>query len=189
MKGAQFKSFVGGLSPDDGLPLRSWDRQPTERDKAWKAFVAYRDLGVERTLREAAKAVGLTLGHVGRWSAQHQWKRRAEEMDRHLDRVAQHEREAAIKEMARKHVMAAEFMWRKALEVIQKTPTEDIAIRDAIAMFRAAIPAERQGRLAEQAHIPANTSAQLFGNIDDEDGDFLDGRTIAGKRYNELGAG
>lgn len=178
----QFTTLVGGISPEDGLPLHTWDRQPTERDKAWKAFVVYRDLGVDRTLREAAKAVGLTLGHCGRWSSQHQWKRRAEDMDRHLDRVAQHEREAAIREMARKHVLAAQYMWQKALQVIQETDAKDIAIRDAIAMFRAAIPAERQGRLAGMAHIPKPQLGGLFGDLDEEESEMLDGRRAESKR-------
>ena len=40
-------------------PEHPWERQPGERDGAWSAFVAYRDMPPgERTIRKAAAATG-----------------------------------------------------------------------------------------------------------------------------------
>lgn len=75
--------------------IEPWEKQPRESSKAFYAFAIYRDLGaprshakVERILRESGTA-GPSM--VRAWSTRHDWVRRAEAYDAHLDRERQHE--------------------------------------------------------------------------------------------------
>lgn len=84
---------------------RPWDRQKGESEAAYRAFLAYRDLGPGRT-REAAYAT--TYGHGGgtkkapagqftKWCDEHRWVDRCRHWDNHL----QAERDRAAAERAR----------------------------------------------------------------------------------------
>ncbi|MYZ35856.1 MULTISPECIES: hypothetical protein [unclassified Streptomyces] len=65
-----------------------WMRQDGETDPAYQAFAAYRDLGsADRTLGEAARGVGKSLGLIKRWSFTHNWVERARAFDQHLTGV------------------------------------------------------------------------------------------------------
>ncbi len=72
-----------------------WDRQPGEGDEAWVAFVIYRDLGADRTLKRVREELGKSDTMVERWSSTHQWVYRSAEWDKHLDQELQ---KATIKE-------------------------------------------------------------------------------------------
>ena len=128
---------------------RPWDRLPRESDQAWQAFREYRDLGPGRTAQRVADIVGKSTFHIHTYSSRFAWVQRARAFEEWLDGKRIDEFEKSVRDMARKHALAAEFMWRKAMEVIQKTPVEEITIRDAIAMFRAALPMERTSRAAD----------------------------------------
>jgi hypothetical protein len=72
-----------------GLP-NPWERREHESDPAWQAFREYRDAGPDRSLggvvrRSTDGRPGRSLALVKRWSARHEWRRRVEAYDRHLD--------------------------------------------------------------------------------------------------------
>lgn len=66
-----------------------WDRQEGETSPAWRAFVTYRDLGYDRSLRGAAEELQKAQSLLARWSSRHQWVVRAQAYDTHLDQVHQ----------------------------------------------------------------------------------------------------
>lgn len=69
--------------------VQLWDRQPTEPAKAYRAFTVYRDLGVGRTLRAAAKAMQRSRSLLDHWSAQWNWISRADAWDAMIRASAQ----------------------------------------------------------------------------------------------------
>lgn len=87
---------------DPNIP--TWDRQPYETKNSFLAFSIYRDLGPTRTVLQAHKKYCQTrglpepksTGYSGMWSSQHHWSRRAEEYDRHMERIKQEAREDAV---------------------------------------------------------------------------------------------
>jgi hypothetical protein len=85
---------------------RPWDRQKGETEAAYRAFLAYRDLGSTRSLPklEAQRAAGKPRGGCGaisryeQWSADQHWVDRCRHWDNHL----QAERDAIAAAEARK---------------------------------------------------------------------------------------
>lgn len=67
---------------DDREP---WERLDGESPRAFAAFAAYRDLGVERSLRKVHRDTGHSMGLLSTWSSHNRWVVRAEAWDRHLD--------------------------------------------------------------------------------------------------------
>lgn len=61
--------------------LRPWDRQPGETSKAYEAFVIYRDMGANRTVRRTAQDLTKSEQLIKGWSSKHHWVRRVEAFD------------------------------------------------------------------------------------------------------------
>lgn len=87
-----------------------WDRRPEETDKAWIAFVYYRD-SKPRSLEVTAKECGGTAGKlrvVQGWSGKHEWVSRCHAYDSWIDRTKT--QPAVVKaagEMAERHIRLA----------------------------------------------------------------------------------
>ncbi|MEJ7638741.1 MAG: hypothetical protein WKF75_12385, partial [Singulisphaera sp.] len=64
----------------------SWERQPREGERAFAAFLAYRDLGPGRTHEATRKRLGKRPGYlkpIERWSALRDWRLRSSAWDDH----------------------------------------------------------------------------------------------------------
>lgn len=99
------------------MGTQPWDRQPDETDKAWRAFVTYRDMD-NRTLEKVAPIVGTQPAAVEKLSARWGWRSRCDAWDRERDRMerdarAQAQRDA-IKSMTERHTAIASSMQRLA---------------------------------------------------------------------------
>jgi hypothetical protein len=93
-----------------------WDRQPDETDKAWAAFVIYRDLGSIRTVARTTKELGKrNPQHVEDWSRKYGWRFRVEEYDRDQDRKAREEAErirlAEVERQTKEMLTVTRSMW------------------------------------------------------------------------------
>lgn len=63
--------------------LDAWERQPSESPKKYGQFLAYRDIGLTRTLTKAAQKLTLAHGHVKHLAAWYRWLDRAAAWDAH----------------------------------------------------------------------------------------------------------
>lgn len=96
-----------GSKPVDFTPAEGvdpWDAQPGESDKAFAAFVAYRDMGPDRAIRKVVKELGQKERYVSvlnKWSSAWGWVTRARAWDAHVDRA---ERQAVLAEAEKKAV-------------------------------------------------------------------------------------
>jgi hypothetical protein len=69
---------------NDHPPQNLWDKRETESDKAYAAFLLYRDLGRGRSLAKASSTLDKPtskLRQFGTWSAQHGWVERVAAWD------------------------------------------------------------------------------------------------------------
>lgn len=78
-----------------------WERDAGETDKAFAAFVAYRELGTGRSLEKVGAKWGKTGGYqkvLERWSSQYDWGKRVSAYDDHLAGIAVQSVENGIRE-------------------------------------------------------------------------------------------
>jgi hypothetical protein len=87
--------------------LMPWERQPLESERAYAAFVTYRDQGDERSVRQVARTRELHETQCQRWSGRWRWSERVMAWDRHLGAVATKEKEKAVREMTVRHASLA----------------------------------------------------------------------------------
>lgn len=102
-------------------PHNPWNQRPTETDRAFRAFMVYLHLGVNRSHRAAARSFGCSARNLGDWSKKHDWVKRARDYDAHMDAV----RAAAIEAQ----VMADGVRWAKEY---QRHREEQLALGKAL---------------------------------------------------------
>ena len=67
---------------------KPWERQKGESEKAYEAFVAYRDMGEKRTLIAVAEKLGKSDTLIRRWKDRWEWKERVRAYDNGLEKEA-----------------------------------------------------------------------------------------------------
>lgn len=68
--------------------LQPWERRPDETDRAWEAWLVYRDMGPGRSVAEASRRLNISKTTINSWSTRHAWLERVKPFDRHMDRAA-----------------------------------------------------------------------------------------------------
>ncbi len=103
---------------------KPWERQKGETHKAFAAFLVYRDLGPDRTIKLAGKSIGRISDGYDRmsedWSAKYGWVARAASYDSHLDsiRVAEAARHAVTWE--RRRLAALDRKWALGQRMMER---------------------------------------------------------------------
>lgn len=117
-----------------------WERQKGESRASFAAFVHYRDMGpLKRSKVECARQVGRSLRLIGVWMSQHQWVRRADLWDLHLDRVARQAEEDAIIEMRQRHIAVGQLMVSKGVQKLTGDEANGIIALDVNSLTPRAI--------------------------------------------------
>lgn len=105
------------------LPFESWERLPGESGAAYAAFSAFRDCGLDRTIRKAVESAETDRARRDKrynvwrnWSTQFRWKERAADYDRHIERLKQTELRKTIEAQGEKH----REVTGKMLDVVSK---------------------------------------------------------------------
>ncbi len=111
----------------DENDIDSWEQSPTEPAKAYSAFCAYRDMGLARSLAKTAQALNHPPGYkqtLWEWSTKYAWQSRCRDYDQHMERVAQLEKENAIREMINRHARDAVKIQQMVMESLETTSLE-----------------------------------------------------------------
>lgn len=107
-------------TPSPTLEEGIWTRQPGETARAYECFSAYRDLGPGRSMVEAYRhktgkeTAKQSSGHWNTWYRVHDWRRRAEAYDHHLDELGR-KAEAEAWEKRRRDLVEEQFELSKAM--------------------------------------------------------------------------
>jgi hypothetical protein len=135
---------AAGVTLTDGVEL--WERQEGETRLRYGQFRAYRDQGVNRTLRETAETLGKSYDHIRHVAAAFLWSDRAAAWDAHLvaqftarwgdERIKAAERDARLLQALT--AKAAEGL--RALNGAALSPNEllrliDVVLRHSRALF------------------------------------------------------
>ena len=105
------------------MPFESWERLAGESGAAYAAFCAYRDFGPERNIRKTVDVAEPDEGKRDKryrlwrqWSMKYQWRERAADYDRYLDKLKQAELRKTIEAQGEKH----REITGKMLNVVEK---------------------------------------------------------------------
>ena len=137
--------------------IRPWDRQAGESSKAYEAFVTYRDLGAERSIRRVAEALSKSVPLMGRWSSAHGWPARAAAWDS----VPARKTEEAYEDMARRIAAQHERLSTKLMDRLERNLELLPEGADPTIRWSTAHGAARQGHvLATDLSKPQDTARE-----------------------------
>lgn len=136
--------------------LEAWERQRGEGDKAWEAFMLYRDAGQEggipkRTQREVCLRLfpgrdptKARTSDIGEWSIKWRWRERTEAYDRHLDGIKREAFAAALQRDAELNIAAYRTMRNRGSAKLVQLAAENIAPSLAVKMVDTGITGLRR---------------------------------------------
>lgn len=147
--------------------LELWERQPGESEKAFEAFVIYRDMGLQRGVRKVGDQLHKSLTLMSRWSSAYNWPERAAAWDREQDRIVREAQQEEIKKMRKRHADLAYVMLMKAAKALKNMPDDEIKAADINRMVEVGSKLERisrgdVGEVVEERQGEAAPSAVTF---------------------------
>jgi hypothetical protein len=129
-----------------------WERQPSEPNRWFARFEAYRLAGPGRSLLGSVNAERLCRRAVKTHSIPHawaeqarrwRWRERAEAWDEHQRQLARAAHAQAVEEMNHRHVQQAKALQAKGLERLRSCGSEELALRDVVRFVVEASKLER----------------------------------------------
>lgn len=135
---------------DNDTPL--WERQPGESEKAFTAFVKYRDTPIkDRSIPKCCTAFygSLSAAKVRvwqRWSINWRWRVRVAAWADEQDRLAREAQIAELKAMNRRHVQIGTALQTKAIERLQHLAADMLLPSDLLRFMTEGVRLERVAR-------------------------------------------
>lgn len=129
---------------------KPWERQKGESDKAYEAFVTYRDMGTDRSIRAVAQKLGKSRTQIGKWSSGWEWTERVRAYDNELEKEARAQAVKDRKDMTSRHIKIAMQLQKKALEALTSLEVEAMTPKDIKEFIKMATDLERLNRTLEE---------------------------------------
>ncbi len=129
------------------LPYESWERIPGESGQAFAAFCVFRDFGLDRNIRRAMTAGGISGRRYDvwrNWSTRFQWARRAAAYDGYLDRLKRAEREKTIAAREEAYRAATEKMLAVVTKRLDLMDPAELAQGNVVEWLKSSIGLERE---------------------------------------------
>ena len=141
---------------------KPWERQNGESEKAFEAFVIYRDMGQERTISAVVKQLEKSRSLIDRWKERWEWAERVRAYDNELEKEA---RAKAIKDrvkMTDRHINIAIQLQEKALEALTNLKVTDMSPKDIKEFLKMATDLERLNRTFEEENSKGKGDTQAL---------------------------
>lgn len=126
-----------------------WERQKGESQKAYEAFVIYRDLGAERSTAKVSQELGKSKALIQRWCRAWNWVERCRAYDNSLDEAARRKALKKYQDMTARHIRIALQMQEKALADMSELPDGALSPKDILQFLDKAIAVEKAARMEE----------------------------------------
>jgi hypothetical protein len=139
------------MTDDEKQP---WDRLTGESSKAYAHFCLYRDMGVNRSIRQLPSVSGCTsvVRQLNRWSSRWRWVERSQCYDDHLQYQDRLRQEKDRKDMLTRHGKIAVLGQNLVVKGIEKLLADveqgkrDLSASDASRLLDVAVKIERLSR-------------------------------------------
>ena len=111
------------------LPVQyAWQQLPRETDKAYQAFVTYRNLDPkERSLTRVSSELAKSIPLVKRWSSRWGWVERARDWDNYQEMRRLEKRIEEKQKMDENHLRVIRAMRSKAIEALKNMDPQDLS--------------------------------------------------------------
>ena len=132
-----------------------WDKQIGETNRAYNAFLAYRNMGALRSLTKAAKVfygdIYLPKSYskdtqFRKWSRTHNWVARCEAYDIEQDKIFQVEQREAIREMNKRQATIGAAMQKKGITRLIDMDISELTPDQAARLTKTGVEIERPAR-------------------------------------------
>lgn len=134
-------------------PVEPWERQPGESQKAWEAFLVYRNMPHkeetkgQRSVRKVAEKLVKSSTLISRWCTMWDWVNRAAEYDNELQRMDLREKKDSIRKMNQQQVQIGLSLQKKAIKALAALAIEDMSARNILDYLTQGIEIERRSRM------------------------------------------
>ena len=134
---------------------KAWDKQPEETGRAYNAFLAYRNMGVLRSLQKAAgifynvENISENSGKVRgfyKWSSKYNWVARCEAYDIEQGNLFQIEQREAIREMNIRQASYGLTMQKKGITRLLDMDVKELTPDQAARLTKTGVEIERPAR-------------------------------------------
>ena len=125
-----------------GVDRHTWDRQKHETQKAFAAFVVYRDLGPDRSQEKAAAELGKSRQLLNKWSVKWSWVTRARDYDDHLDALRQKAAADEIQGSRRRHLTLARTFLAAITERLKEMDPDELPVQNLDRVLRTVVEIE-----------------------------------------------
>lgn len=162
------------MAKRESREVEVWERRADlkETPKAYERFCAYRDMErplprSTRSLKECAKALGVSCSNLEQLSVKYQWVARARAYDDYMERRVREENEAEIIDMKRKHALLAQSLLAKATKRLLTLPEDEIGAKDIVMMVDTGVKVERlsRGESTENKQVRGDIRNNIKGEI------------------------
>nr|BDD48118.1 hypothetical protein 34 [Balneolaceae bacterium] len=153
--------------------LRPWEQLPGETNKAYDRFVAYLEMGPDRSLDKVRQKYTKNTSYkryLAKWSSEHNWVKRAEAYDRHQIKKDMENREEA-RELVRQKILnrAGEAADRLIDIALGKELATKDQVKAILAMFDKAGITDVEASEGEVDRRPQGTLYQQINHFYQQD--------------------
>lgn len=146
---------------------KPWERLPEESTEAFEAFKTYRDMGAERSLAKVGEKLGKSTALMERWSARHEWVKRAQAWDDEAERQAAQKQLKDIANARARQRKQAVKMQLKALQLLESIQEGDAKLSEIVSLMKLGMEQERiclgdVGDVIEERNGETVPSVQIY---------------------------
>lgn len=126
--------------------IEPWERQPEETEKAYEAFLVYKNLGPGRTFTAVSRRLQKSGTLIQRWKNRYNWEQRAAAFDRENERKEQLSIQKARAQMIKNHIGIARSLQGKAIKALEAMDPDELKPGDIRDFLRFGVSLEKETR-------------------------------------------
>ena len=150
----------------------SWDKQDYETPKLFEYFCAYRDMGIDRSLRKLQalyKKPRSFLRACENYSKKNFWQQRCADYQVYLEKIQREQNEKDILEMNKRHIKQSLLLQKKIIDKMKDASPEELKLGDCARLLETAVRIERTARGCDDGKITVETSNNITVKTNEEE--------------------